>query len=184
MFPICEIHLWNRSQAKANELKSELEGMTGSFANKNLKVFTHESVRDSVKTADIIVTATHVPSPILFEDMVKDNVHINGMIPSVAIVTHIVNLIFFLTAVGANQNHHSEIDLKLYQSSKLYVDSWTGAKNELKSLDCPVEAEIGELINKRKVVTKHPRTIFHSLGMAVTDAAVAQIVETLYHKNN
>lgn len=93
------------------------------------------------------------------------------------------NLFWFpKIAVGASKDHHSEIDLKLYQSSTLYVDSWTGAKSELKTLNCPVEAEVGEIINKSKKVTKHSRTIFHSLGMAVTDAAVAQIAETLYHK--
>lgn len=84
--------------------------------------------------------------------------------------------------MGASKDHHSEIDLKVYRNSKLYADSWTGVKSELKTLDCPVEGEVGEIINKSKVVTKHPRTIFHSLGMAVTDAVVAQVVETLYHK--
>lgn len=90
--------------------------------------------------------------------------------------------LFISTAVGASKDHHSELDLKVYQNSKLYADSWTGAKSELKSLPCPVEAEIGEIINKSKEITKHPRTVFHSLGMAVTDCAVAQVVETLYHK--
>ncbi len=85
--------------------------------------------------------------------------------------------------MGANnRDHHSEIDMKLYQNSKIYVDSWIGAKTELKNLNCPIEGELGEIINKSKAVTKHPRTIYHSLGLAVADAAVAQIVETLYHK--
>lgn len=84
--------------------------------------------------------------------------------------------------MGASKDHHSEIDLGVYKKSKIYVDSWTGAKNELKTLDCPVEGEVGEIINKSKLVTSHPRTIFHSLGMAVVDAAVAQVVESLYHK--
>lgn len=78
MFPISEIHLWNRSMPKAAELKTELESMTATFGNKNLKVFVHESVRDCVKTADIIVTATQARSPVLFDDMLKENVHING----------------------------------------------------------------------------------------------------------
>lgn len=78
MFPISEVHLWNRSASKANELKSELESMKATFGNKDLKVFVHESIRDCVKTADIIVTATHTTTPVLFEDMLKENVHING----------------------------------------------------------------------------------------------------------
>ncbi|KAG4067706.1 hypothetical protein HA402_005478 [Bradysia odoriphaga] len=164
LFGINEIHLWNRSVSTANDLKKELEGMTASFVNKNLKVFVHESVRDCVKTADIIVTATGARSPILFEDMLKENVHIN--------------------AVGASKDHHSEIDLKVYQSSKLYADSMTGAKSELKGLDCPVEGAVGDVINKTKSVPKHPRTVFHSLGMSITDCTVAQVVETLYLKKH
>lgn len=80
MFGINEIHLWNRTVASANDLKKELEGMASSFVDKNVKVFVHETVRECVKTADIIVTATGARSPILFEDMLKENVHINGRI--------------------------------------------------------------------------------------------------------
>lgn len=78
IFPISEVHLWNRSPAKAAELKKELESMVASFANQKIKVFIHENIRDCVKTADIIVTATQSSSPVLFDDMVKENVHING----------------------------------------------------------------------------------------------------------
>lgn len=184
MFPICEVHLWNRTVSKANELKQELESLSSTFGNKEIKIFVHDSIGDCVKTADIIVTATHATTPVLFDDMLKENVHING---NSAIRIHIVTTvkIIFLfehTAVGASKDHHSEIDFGVYKKSKIYIDSWNGAKNELKTLDCPVEGEVGELINKSKVVTKHPRTIFHSLGMAVVDAAVAQVVESLYQK--
>lgn len=75
MFGISEIHLWNRTVATANYLKKELESMASSFVDKNVKVFVHETVRECVKTADIIVTATGASSPILFEDMLKENTH-------------------------------------------------------------------------------------------------------------
>lgn len=84
--------------------------------------------------------------------------------------------------MGANVTHHSEIDLALYQGSKIYTDSLSNAATELKTLDCPIEAEVGEIISGSKKLTKHTRTIYHSLGTAVADAVVAQIVETLYHK--
>lgn len=89
-----------------------------------------------------------------------------------------------LTAVGASKDHHSEIDLKVYRGSKLYADSLNGAKSELKGLDCPLEGVVGDIINKTKPVPKHPRTVFHSLGMAVTDCVVAQVAETLYQKKH
>lgn len=78
MFPIGELHLWNRTQSKADELKKELESMSSTFGNKNMKIFTHGSIKDCVKTADIIITATHATAPVLFDDMLKENVHING----------------------------------------------------------------------------------------------------------
>lgn len=80
MFGISEIHLWNRSVSRANVLKSELESMVASFKNKNPKIFVHESVHDCVKTADIIVTATQSETPVLFGNMLKENVHINGRV--------------------------------------------------------------------------------------------------------
>lgn len=87
-------------------------------------------------------------------------------------------------AVGASKDHHSEIDLKVYRGSKLYADSANGAAKELKGLDCPVEGIVGDIINKLKPVPKHNRTVFHSLGMAISDCTVAQVVETLYHKKH
>lgn len=78
MFPISEVHLWNRTKSKAEEVMTELEGMKSTFKNPKVKIFVHDSVGACVKTADIIITATHSTSPILFKEMIKDTVHING----------------------------------------------------------------------------------------------------------
>lgn len=79
MFPISEVHLWNRTKSTADGLKKELEGMSSTFGNKEIKVFVNDTIAECVKTADIIVTATHSTTPVLFDDMLKENVHINGM---------------------------------------------------------------------------------------------------------
>ncbi len=88
-----------------------------------------------------------------------------------------------LPAVGAGVNHHSEIDGSVYEKSKIYVDSWTGAASELKTLNYQIEGEVGEVINGVKQTPSQPLTIFHSMGMAVEDAATAQLVEELYKRD-
>lgn len=81
-----------------------------------------------------------------------------------AFILELQLLILFFIAIGAHKDHHSEIDLGIYNKGAIYVDSWSGAKSELKTLNCPIEAEVGEIINKTKEVTKKTMTIFHSLG--------------------
>lgn len=94
MFNISVIHLWNRTKSKAVALAAELEGVKSTFKNKNLKIFVHNTVRDCVSEADIIVTATNTSSPLLFADMLKSNAHINGKLISVDLQsTFLENLI-------------------------------------------------------------------------------------------
>lgn len=87
-----------------------------------------------------------------------------------------------LAAVGAGVNHHSEIDDSVYEKSKIYVDSWSGSEAELKTLNFPIVGEVGEVVNGVTQTPTHPLTIFHSLGMAVEDAAVAQLIMELYKR--
>lgn len=62
-------------------------------------------------------------------------------------------------------HHHSELDGSVYERSKIYVDNWTGAQSELKTLNYPIEGEVGEVINGTIPTPAHPLTIFHSMGM-------------------
>lgn len=80
-------------------------------------------------------------------------------------------------------NHHSEIDGSVYEKSKIYVDSWAGAGAELKTLNFPIVGEVGEVINGVIGTPTQTLTIFQSLGMAVEDAAVAQLIMELYKKD-
>ncbi|KAJ6641055.1 Ketimine reductase mu-crystallin [Pseudolycoriella hygida] len=162
-FNISTINLWNRTNSKAESLAVELENMKATFQNKNLKIYVHNSVGECVAESDIIVTATGNRTPLLFGHMLKTNVHIN--------------------AVGYGQTHHSEVDGGVYENGKIYVDSWTGAEAELKTLNYPIEGEVGEVINGVKETPTQALTIFQSLGMAVEDAVVGQLIVELYEKN-
>lgn len=183
-FNISTVNLWNRTKSKTVALAAELEGMKSSFRNKNLELLVHDTVGDCVGQSDIIVTATNSRSPLLSSNMLKADVHINGNSISIHLQTSLLRTILTFTAVGAGVNHHSEIDGDVYEKSKIYVDSWAGAESELKNLNYPIEGEVGEVINGILRTPTQPLTIFHSMGMAVEDAATAQLIMELYKRDN
>lgn len=182
-FNISNVHLWNRTKSKATALAAELEGMKSTFRNQNVKIFVHDAVGECVAESDIIVTATTASTPFLFADMLKPNVHMNGTsIWQTNSVSSCRSVWFKIAVVGAGVNHHSELDGSVYGKSKIYVDSWAGARSELATLNYPIEGEIGEVINNVKPTPNQTTTIFHSMGMAVEDSAVAQLIVELYEK--
>lgn len=184
-FNISAVHLWNRTKNKADDLAAELEALKSTFLNKNLEIFVHDGVDSCVAQSDIIVTATNTRTPLIFANLLKANVHINGTLISKMFTFSFAHQIYsiILPAVGAGVNHHSEIDGSVYEKSKIYVDNWAGADSELKALSYPIEGEVGEVINGVKGTPSQPITIFHSLGMAVEDAATGQLVEELYRRD-
>ncbi|XP_031627138.1 ketimine reductase mu-crystallin-like [Contarinia nasturtii] len=152
------IRLWNRTKSRAESLIAELMQLRQSFKNPNIKIECVSTVEECAKNADVIVTATFSSSPILFRSMIKNNVHIN--------------------AVGAGVNHHTELSEDIYKDpqTKIYVDSIDNAHSELKTLDAPIVGEVGDIINAHSAPPTTGITIFHSMGMAVEDVAVAQAI--------
>lgn len=78
MFKFDFVYLWNRSPQRATALASELEALRSTFRNPKVHIVIVDSVRAAVLQADIIVTATYASTPIVFRDMLKPGVHING----------------------------------------------------------------------------------------------------------
>lgn len=70
-------------------------------------------------------------------------------------------------AVGAAQNHYSELAEDLYndRQTKIYVDSSNALEHDLKGLKAPIAAEVGEVVNGTKPVPTAETTIFQSTGM-------------------
>ncbi|GLV34992.1 uncharacterized protein CBL_09472 [Carabus blaptoides fortunei] len=153
------IHIWNHRFEKAKLLVEELMSL-------GIPARVFETSKECVTDADVIVTATFTPNPIVHLAWIKPNVHIN--------------------AVGAGANHHSELDEALYHNSVIYVDHMAGAKVELAGLEkmgVQLVGEIGELISNDKPLPQNDKiTIFHSLGMAAEDAAVGQIIYDRFMK--
>lgn len=174
--------MWNRTKCRAEALANELNQLRASFKNPEISIVCTDSVEECAKKADVIVTATYTSTPLLFRSMVKDNVHINGIIILLLLINAsnfnsnllerwkcVINREFFYLAVGAGQHHHSEISEDIYTDSctKIYVDSNGSAKTELKTLNAPIVGEIGDIINGRCLAPSDGITIFHSMGIVL-----------------
>lgn len=166
MYPINSISLWNRTKSRAESLAADLEQMRNQFKNPAIQIRCVNSVNECVRDADIIVTGTFTSAPLLFRSMIKDNVHINGE-KTLCLENYIFCFKFkqFL-AVGAGENHHSELSDDIYKDSqtKIYVDNLGSARTELKTLNAPIVGEVGDIINGAKLPPQSGITIFHSMG--------------------
>lgn len=74
------------------------------------------------------------------------------------------------TAVGAGINHHSELDVDLYEMACVYTDTMASAETELKELlelGITIE-EVGGIINGTKSAERGRITVFQSLGKVIS----------------
>ncbi|CAH0385677.1 unnamed protein product [Bemisia tabaci] len=157
-FSIKEIRIWNHRFAGAEALCKRLGDIAKPFPDKE----------ECVKPADLIVTATYSPTPVVHYDWLKSDAHIN--------------------AVGFGVSHHSELDENTYRKASVFVDSLDGAKQELKSLhEAGIKfTEVGAVINgTERVPPNGGVTVFQSLGMGGEDAITAKLIFNDYmkHKN-
>jgi ornithine cyclodeaminase len=126
------------------------------------------TVREAVEDADVIVTATAAPEPIIAREWLKDGVHIN--------------------AVGSSKPFTRELDSATMAAAALYTERRESLFNEsgdylLAVADGAlgperVRGELGELLagacEGRRDDTEI--TVFKSLGLAVEDLAAAEHV--------
>ena len=150
-----------RISSRTLEHAEELARRTGAEA-----VATAE---DAVRGADVVVTATSSPSPVLQRDWLKPGAHVN--------------------AVGASIPTARELDTRTIADAALFVDRRESATNEAGDYLIPlaegaiagpehIRAEIGELLlgvgEGRR--SEEELTVFKSLGLAVEDLAAAERV--------
>nr|CAH7723339.1 unnamed protein product [Callosobruchus chinensis] len=142
LFGFQEVRLWNRSKEKAKKLAEELN------KNYNTNAFRYcESNETCIRGADVIVTATNSPDPIVQLSWVKPGAHIN--------------------AVGANRHHFNELDREVYRNADLFVDSIETSQAEMAglNLDDSLKGEVGAVINGTLPVSPKERiTIFNGIG--------------------
>jgi alanine dehydrogenase len=118
------------------------------------------SAEDAVRGADVIAVVTGAKSPVLLGEWVSSGTHIN--------------------AVGANRPDWRELDDKILNRSRIYVESRESALIESGDLIAAgtIVAEIGEVVLGKAAgrQTNDEITLFKSLGTAVEDIAAADLV--------
>lgn len=159
--PLREVRVWSRTRAHA-------EAFAHAMAQPSGPIRVCESAEEAVRGADLIVTATSSPSPVLRGSWIAPGAHIN--------------------AVGAPRPDWRELDTAAVARSRLFVDSRAGALAEAGDVVQPLKegaiqeshllGEIGEVLAGRVPGRTSPRdiTLFKSLGMAVEDVATAAYV--------
>ena len=118
------------------------------------------SAEEAVRGADVVVTATTSPTPVLSGEWLSPGAHIN--------------------AVGAPRPDWRELDDEVLRRAKVYVDSREAAMKESGDVIAAREvlAEIGEVISGAEQGRRSAEevTLFKSLGLAVEDLATAELV--------
>ncbi|KAL8623593.1 hypothetical protein ACOMHN_037680 [Nucella lapillus] len=149
LFKFEKVSVWNHRPARAQALAAEL----------GPHVRAVEGVREAVEDADIIVTVTNSPTPVLMAEWVKPGAHIN--------------------AVGSCRPDWNEIDPKLMQKAAVYVESRESALKESGDIilsGATIHAELGEVFLGKVEARKSETTVFESLGIAIEDAVSAGLV--------
>jgi len=118
------------------------------------------AAEEAVRGADVVVTATTSPTPVLSGEWLSPGVHIN--------------------AVGAPRPNWRELDDEVLHRSRVYVDSREAALKESGDVIAAGEivAEVGEVVSGAKPGRRSAEevTLFKSLGLSVEDVVTAGLV--------
>lgn len=163
---LTEIRLYNRTRAKADELKQTLLALYPQWPG---QITVVEDANAAAESADIVVCSTKATAPLFDGSRLRPGTHIN--------------------AIGAFLPHMQEVDLTtVRRSSKVVVDTEEGALHEAGDLLIPVSqgkwsfdelyGELGEIVTGQKAGREHPDeiTLYKSVGIAYLDTAVAKSV--------
>src|SRR5579863_2632820 len=155
--PLTGIRITGRDPARARQVAAALAAELG------LPVSAHAAARDAIEGADIVVTATTSPEPVLSRAWLAAGAHVN--------------------AVGAYTPVTREIDTATMAEAALFADSRESVQNEAgdyllarqEGVDNPVRATLGELLTGAAPgrATDDEITLFESLGLAAEDLAAA-----------
>lgn len=160
-----KIKVYSPSGESARKLKSELEPML------NVAIEPAASAEAAVRDADLVVTATTAPTPILERAWLKPGAHVN--------------------AIGSHRPDLRELDGATLKAARLVVDSREANLSECGDVLLAIQEgmiekshasiEIGEVLAGHKAgrTNSSEITIYKSVGIAIQDVAAASLV---YHK--
>jgi len=160
--PIRQVRVASRTFQNALKFAAEMS------VNYPFPIQAVESVQSAVRDADLIVTATTAPKPILQRDWIPSGAHLN--------------------VVGSSIPTTREVDTATMAASSLFVDRRESTLNEAGDYlfaakedaigPDHIKAEIGELLigQAQGRTSADEITLFKSLGLAVEDLASAEYV--------
>jgi ornithine cyclodeaminase len=160
--PIKRVRVASQTFENAQKFAAEMS------ANYPFPIQAVESVESAVRDADLIVTATTAPQPILQRDWIRLGAHLN--------------------VVGSSIPTTREIDTATMAASSLFVDRRESTLNEAGDYlfaaregaigPDHIKAEIGELLigQAQGRTSADEITLFKSLGLAIEDLASAEYI--------
>ncbi|MFQ5721154.1 MAG: ornithine cyclodeaminase family protein [Candidatus Aminicenantales bacterium] len=163
--PIRKIWIFDIYREKAEGLAEEIRK---NYITEKTEVQIASSPAQAVQEADVICTATTSFRPVFDDASLKPGVHING--------------------IGSYTPQMQEIPAKTVVRSKVVVDSFQACLAEAGDLIIPIEkgllrkediyGEIGQITSGRLPGRQSDEeiTFFKSVGIAVQDVAVAELV--------
>jgi len=144
--PFREIRIWGRNYENAQSLAEEVGAIAVA------------SGEEAVSGADVVVTATSSPEPVLRGAWLGPDTHVN--------------------AVGWSGPNGRELDDDTVRDAFIVADSREAVLKEAGDILIPganVHAEIGEVLAGSTPVPAGKRTLFESVGIAVEDVAAANL---------
>lgn len=133
----------------------------------NSRVVIARNEEEAVRGADIVITTTPSRKPVVFDAWVSRGTHLN--------------------CIGADAPLKEEIDPAILKRAKIVVDDWEQAAHS-GEINVPISrgilsredvwAELGEIVAGTKPgrTSREEITVFDSTGLAIQDAAAAEIV--------
>ena len=157
-----EVWVWS---LKSDEIEKFIQRVEEEYSGKVF--YAAKTIKDAVKNADIIVTATPSRKPLVDAEWIKGDIHIN--------------------AIGADAPGKQELDPRILKKAKIVVDDLNQschggevnvplAQGLLKIED--IYGELGEIVAGKKVgrTSDDELTVFVSTGLAIQDAVTANLV--------
>ncbi len=166
---IKQVNLYDLSTEKSQELASKLKNTLS-----GVEIRQYESVEKLTEDSEIIVTATPSHKPVLPDDKnILKGRHYIG--------------------IGSYKPEMREFPAALYSLvGKVYIDTEHGLE-ESGDLITPLEnnwirrnqvVKLGEIIAKKETAASEGTTLFKSVGMALFDLAVSELIYKNALKNN
>lgn len=159
LFPIEQVRFYDRD-------RSAMKKFANNLAGEKFKLLACETIRETVSSADIVVTATAAKKQqCLFQ------------LEDIAPGTHI-------HAMGGDCPGKTELDANLLVQSKVVVEYLPQSLVEGEMQQCPksgIYAELWELLVKNKPgrINDQEITVFDSVGFALEDFSILRVVYAL-----